>query len=57
MVKIEIESKGPEVETKKRDVVGVVIKIVIDQIGQVIIAMNVEIDQGLKHQNKKKRTD
>ena len=50
----EKESKGPEVETQIRGLVEVVKDIVIDQIGEKAKAVNVEIDQGLKHQNKKK---
>ena len=44
MDKIEIESKGLEVETRIRGVVGVVIEIMIDEIREEVIAMNVEID-------------
>ena len=53
MDKREIESNVPEVETEIRGVVGVMIKIVIDQIGKEVIAMNIEIHWRLKHQNKK----
>ena len=42
-------------ETETRGIVEVVMEITIDQIGEEVIAMNVKIDQGLKHQNKKKR--
>ena len=51
---MEKESEGPEVETEIRGAVGVVNEIMIDHIGEEAIAVNVEIDQGLKHQNKKK---
>ena len=50
-----IESKGPEVETEIRSIVGVMIKNVIEQIGGEVVAMNMEIEQGLKHKRKKKR--
>ena len=35
-------------------IVGVMNEIVIDHIGEEAVAVSVEIDQGLKHQNKKK---
>ena len=44
-------------ETEIRGIVGVGSEIVIDQIGEEVVAVNVEIDQGLKHQNKKERTE
>ena len=56
MDKIEIESEGPEVETEIRGIVGVVIKIMIDKIGEVI-AMNIEIDQGTKQNEKDRLSD
>ena len=48
------ESQGPEVETEIRGVVGVVNEIVIYKVGEKAVAVNVDIYQGLKHQNKKK---
>ena len=51
----EIESEGPEVETKIRGIEGALIKNVIDQIGEEVIAMNIETDQGLNYKNKRKR--
>ena len=32
-------------------------EIVTDQIGEEVIAVNIEIDQGLKHQNERKSTE
>ena len=40
-------------ETEIRGIAGVVSEMVIDQIGEEVIAVNIEIDQDLKHQIKK----
>ena len=49
MDKMRIESKGPGVEIEIRGIVGVVNEILIDQTGEQVIAVNVEMDQSLKH--------